>query len=91
MNNQISSKLDWKTAFFILLLVTNTIFHIFALFREPEAQTVAIGYFTCAATTLLCWLGRSHLQRLMHPELPGEGKRFLLLGSLGAAWVETAF
>ena len=85
------SRLGYIAIFIIVLLAANAVLQVFASFQEPEAQTVAIGYFTCAGTSLLCWLGRGSLQRFMRLGQPGVGWRFLLMGSLGAAWVETAF
>lgn len=89
----------WKRVLVVLMLVLAGLFQVLALFQEPEARAVALGYFACGGTTLVVWLSRSRLQRFGRPEAPGadgvlslsKGWRFVLLGTLGAAWVETAF
>jgi hypothetical protein len=80
-----------KRTLVILLLVAAGLFQLVALFQEPEARAVSLGYFTCAATVLIIWLGRDRLQRFVRAEASAVGWRFVLLGTLGAAWVETVF
>lgn len=75
----------------ILMLALGGLFQVVALFQEPEARAVALGYFACGATAVIAWLHRRRLRRFGRPEAPGAGRRFILLGALGAAWAETLF
>jgi hypothetical protein len=81
----------WKYIPAVLMLALAGAAQVFALLQEPEAQAVALGYFACGATVLVAWLGRGALRWFGRPGTRGAGLRFILLGSLGAAWVEFAF
>jgi hypothetical protein len=74
-----------------LILALGGLFQLIALFQEPEARAVALGYFACGVTIFIAWLGRRRLHRFGRPGIRGAGLRFVLLGTLGAAWVETIF
>jgi hypothetical protein len=86
-----AKRLRWWQVIVIIALVLFGIFELLSFFQEPEAQAVALGYFACGGTTLATWLARSRLRRWGRSSAPGAGFRFVLLGSLGAAWVEVAF
>jgi hypothetical protein len=81
----------WWRIPIIIALVLLGLFQVLALFQEPKAQAVSLGYFACAVAATVAWLARGKLQRWGRPTAPGAGRRFVLLGSMGAVWAETAF
>lgn len=58
---------------------------------SPGDRAVALGFFSCLLTTAAAWRLRARLRAWGRPEERGAGRRFVLLGAVGAAWVETAF
>jgi hypothetical protein len=81
----------WAWRVVVLILVIGGLLQVVALFQEPEARAVALGYFASGATIVFAWLNRRKLQQLGRSRISGDGRRFILIGSLGAVWVETAF
>jgi len=88
---RLNRRVGCRRALVVSALALGALFQALAFFQEPEARAVALGYFACGATTLVAWLGRRRLRRFGRPQAPGAGRRFVLLGSLGAAWVEIVF
>lgn len=83
------TKWTWRVV--VLFITVGGLFQVVALFQEAEARAVALGYFASGATIVLTFLNRYKLQKLGRSRIFGDGRRFILIGSLGAVWVETAF
>jgi hypothetical protein len=81
----------WYRILIVVALCLGAGIQLLALFQEPEARAISLGYFACGAAALLAWKNRERLQRFGRPGTPGAGRRFVLIGSLGAAGVEFAF
>jgi len=76
----------------IVFLLIGAIFQIILLVSgELEGITISLSYFICLITLFLLWKNRHRLEKFGRPNEKGAGWRFVLLGSLGALWVEFIF
>jgi hypothetical protein len=67
-----------------LILFTNIIG------KSAEDRTVACSAFVCAGTTALFWSYRKGISQLLNVSWSPR-KKFVVVGSVGAAWVEFVF
>lgn len=58
--------------------------------ESAEDRTVACSAFVCAGTTFLFWSYRKRVSRLLGVSWSPR-KKFVAVGSVGAAWVEVVF
>lgn len=87
-------RVTWQVVLITLLVAEVTSVGLVMLFQAPVARTVVVSTFICGLTTVAFGLMVHGMRRLWKPpRLHGclGGLLFVIVGSLGAAWVETIF
>lgn len=87
-------RVTWQTTLIGLILAEFCAVAVLMVFQEPEAVTIAVSAFVCGLTTLAIGVGALLARHYWKPlQLHGclSGPLFVIVGSLGATWVETVY
>lgn len=75
--------------FFVWFLCIVFILFINSVGENINDRTVAVSVFVCGGSTFLFWSYKNRISRIFGAWSPR--KKFILIGSLGAAWAECVF
>jgi hypothetical protein len=80
-----------RIAFTVWLSAIVFIQLVWVLDGKATDRTVAVSLLACGLTTTAMWCSRDRLARAVGRWGASPATKFVLIGSLGAAWVETVF
>ena len=75
--------------FWLFLMVLLCLFWV--MFGEPNNVTVGISILVCGINTIVFWIFRELLTQQVKKWRMKPSRKFVLIGSLGALWVEFVF